>query len=159
MPKESDAAIAFRLLSDPTVVSYIGMIDPPRPGVREFFAKLEYTHFPPGTPESTAFRLAVVSFRGILFTVAFIPAVRSRAADEIADWIGLRPTSTVPVIIEKGELKKFPLANERSRVLEDRPGHDAYKNDPALLQKLLLEESARVDAIIAAHDAETSPKH
>lgn len=153
MSQESEVRIVARMLTDPTVVSYIGIVGPPAPGVREFFTRLEYDLFPPDTPENDAFQLTLVSFEGIIFTVAFIPAIRSRAADEIADRLGLRPSMTIPVFIKNGGLEKFPVANERSRTLEHRPGHDAYKNDPDLFQKLLREETTRIDAIVAEYSA------
>jgi len=84
---------------DPRNVHYIGMLLPPRPGVRLFSTRLEYEHYVPGTVRNGLYRIAIINREDIIWVLISIPKEDAPLAGKIAGECGLRFADGVPTII------------------------------------------------------------
>ena len=53
-----------KLLESSDFAWFIGMSNPPRPGIRLCLTKLEYMYYPPNTPRNSSFVIGIVEFGG-----------------------------------------------------------------------------------------------
>lgn len=51
-----------RFFADSGFIHYVGMLNPPRPGVSDCFETLEHTYFKPGTPRNHLFILRILDW-------------------------------------------------------------------------------------------------
>jgi hypothetical protein len=132
-------------------VHFAGSVIPPRPGVRLFAAKLEYSYFEPGTPRNDEFILHVINWQGMSWAVVSIPREYMEAAKKIAAEVGLRIADGVPHLIVGGQTHPFPMNTENVFALENVPGHEIYENNPNRLAELLAKEDHEVEEIERGH--------
>lgn len=114
-------------LNDPFFVHYVGMINPPRPGVVECIELLGHTHFAADTPRNDLFHLRVAGWMGMTWAIVSIPIEDKALMEKAAEESGLRAVQGIPVILEGKEVYRFPAANERCFTLENMPGHPVYR--------------------------------
>lgn len=146
MPIESQDphTVLQALLDNPEYIHYLGLVSPPRFGVRECLATLEFTHFPPSTELNEEFCLALFDWHGTIWTITSIPTAKAHLMEEVAKQCGLRITEAIPVMFSGGGQELFPYRCQNMRTLETISGHPAYRNDPETNRVL---ESAECEAI------------
>lgn len=136
-----------KFVRDQKHIHYVGMIKPPRPGVRLCAIKLEYTHFIPGTPSNDDFLLRVLEWCGMVWIMISIPKDKSNFMEKVAAECGLRIAKGIPTLIGGGANDSFPVNNDNMFTLENISGHPIYSNDLAKLGQILGEEEAEMEAI------------
>lgn len=136
------------LLNRRDLVHYIGMVNPPRPGIRECFTTLEYIHFPPGTALNDEFQLAVVEWNDIGWIIVSIPLTKASLMETVARQCGLRVADGIPMMVTGEGFERFPFTNGNTYVLENQSGHPIYRNDPIVNKQLHNAEMETVERII-----------
>lgn len=136
-----------KFVSDPKYIHYVGIINPPRPGVRLCALKLEHTYFIPGTPSNDEFLLRVLEWCGVVWIIISIPKNKSSFMEKVAAECGLRIANGIPTLIGGGATDSFPVNNDNVFTLENASGHPIYSNDFAKLEQILGEEEAEMEAI------------
>ncbi|MFC1594805.1 hypothetical protein ACFL3E_00035 [Patescibacteria group bacterium] len=134
-------------VSDPKYTHFVGMLEPPRPGVIECITALELTHYKPDTPRNDDFHLRIINWSDIAWILVSIPTNEVCLMESTADACGLRIANGVPTMISQGEFSQFPANNERVFTLENKPGHPVYRNDPAITVALREGEREAVERI------------
>lgn len=136
------------LLKRRDFIHYIGMVNPPRPGVQECLTALEYTYFLPGTVLNDEFQLTVVEWNDIGWVIVSIPLTKASLMETVAHQCGLRIADGIPMMITGEGSERFPFANKNTYVLENQSGHPVYRNDPVVNEQLHNAEMETVGRII-----------
>lgn len=118
-------------------VHFVGMMNPPRPGVSECITLLEHTYYKPNTPRNELFIMRIVEWANMVWVIISIPTEERSFMEQIADSCGLRIANGTPTIIDGKGVRQFPANNERVFTLENKPGHLVYQNDDRLTRQLL----------------------
>lgn len=134
-------------IRDPKYIHYVGMIAPPRPGVRLCAIKLEHTYFIPGTPSNEEFLLRIFEWCGMIWIMISIPREKSNLMEKVAAECGLRIADGVPTLIGSGAYNPFPFNDSSVFTLENIPGHPIYSNNPEVAERILMEEEMEMVAI------------
>lgn len=128
-------------------IHYVGMLNPPRPGVSECGSLLEFTYFKPGTPRNELFIMRIVFWADIVWSIVSIPIKEKNLMEKIVDQCGLRIANGIPTMFADGKIQKFPADNERIFTLENKSGHLVYRNDPAINDQLIKTELEALEKI------------
>lgn len=136
-------------LKSPDFVWFIGMIDPPRPGVRLCFTKLEYMFYPPDTPRNESFMMGILGWDGILWGVVGIPVKEKEYMDEIASGIDLEIIPKIPCSISSAGIDFFPIKGKNVYMLINAETHPIFgcatKEE---ISDLFKEESEEIKRVI-----------
>ncbi len=116
------------LFKKPGLSHFIGMINPPRPGVTDCLQTLEHTHYPPDTPKNELFTLVILKWQEIEWVVASIPSNDHFHMASAARAHGLRVVRGKPMILTGDGVHSFPIEARRLYTLENTPSHPVYKN-------------------------------
>lgn len=135
-------------MRNPRNVHYIGMLMPPRPGVRLFATRLEYEHYVPGTVRNELYKIAIINWEDIIWILVSIPKEDAPLAGKIAEECGLRFADGVPTIITSEGLAQFPVNETNLFTLENILGHRIYGQGQSRFLEIVEEESRRVDLIV-----------
>lgn len=117
-----------KFLEDPSLIHYVGMIHPPRPGVSDCVQTLEHAYYKPGTPRNNLFNLRIIKWEDITWVIVSIPITEKAKMESVAKVSGLRIANGVPMMIDSKGRRRFPASNERVFTLENVPGHPVYNN-------------------------------
>ena len=128
------------ITDDKNSIYLVGMIRPPRPGVRSFFQKLEYSYFPPGTDKNDDFTFAFVEWEGTIWSVAGIPRDYFEIAKEIAKEFKVRIAGGIPNMVSEGKVIFFPIDGDNVFTLENTPDHEVYVSGPDGYKKIIEKE-------------------
>ena len=128
-------------------IHYVGMINPPRPGVSECITLLEHKHYQPKTPRNELFIMRLIDWNDIMWVIISIPIEEKNLMEAVADECGLRIADGIPTMISGGGVERFPISNERIFTLENKSGHLVYRNDPVINEVLLASEIETFDRI------------
>jgi len=132
---------------DPRNIHYLGMIVPPRPGVRLFCTRLEYKHYIPGTVRNELFKIALINWEDIIWMLISIPKGDAPLAGKIAEECGLRFADGVPTIIASEGIVQFPVNESNLFTLENIPGHRIYGKSRVRFLDIIKEETRQVELI------------
>ena len=80
-------------------VHFVGMIAPPRPGIRLCITKLEHYHYPPGSDISNDFFMRLREWEDILWAIVSIPKNDIEIMQNVAKETGLIIADGLPCII------------------------------------------------------------
>ena len=122
---ESDEDLQ-RFFAIPSFIHYVGMLNPPRPGVADCFQTLEFNYFKPGTPRNHVFVLRVIEWQEVVWGVVSIPIQEKHLMEKTAQVNRLRVANGVPTMLTSDGIHQFPVSNERVFTLENIPGHPVY---------------------------------
>lgn len=117
-------------------------------GPAVFCRVLELEHFPPATRDNDNFHLLTVSFDGLPYAVASIPARCRSLAELVAQEIGWRIADGVPHLVKSpGIVVEFPMHSRRVFTLEPRSGSIEYAGETAreAADAMLLERMKRAE--------------
>lgn len=128
-------------------IHYVGMLSPPRPGVQECFAVLEYSFYNPSSNRNEFFIMKIVEWSDIVWAIVSIPIEEKKLMEKVANECGLRIADGVPTMISCDGIEKFPAQNERVFTLENKPGHLVYLNREAVTRKILEAEKETIERI------------
>lgn len=142
-----DEAVFQRFMKNRHFIHFIGMIDPPKPGVSECAALVEFRHFRPGTQRNDLLSIRLLDWEDIIWKIISIPEEDMEYMESIVGECGLIIMKAVPATIDKGQIITFPVKNERTFLLLNAPGHPVFRNDPDLLKILLKAEALTVEKI------------
>lgn len=134
---------------NPRNVHYIGMLMPPRPGVRLFATRLEYEHYVPGTVRNELYKIAIINWEDIIWILVSIPKEDAPLAGKMAEECGLRIADGVPTIIASEGVTQFPVNETNVFTLENIPSHRIYGKSRSRFLDIIDEESCQVNLIIA----------
>lgn len=134
---------------DPRNVHYLGMMVPPRPGVRIFSTRLEYEHFVPGTTRNELYKIAIINWEDFIWILVSIPTGDASLAEKIAEECGLRFADGVPTIIASEGIVQFPINEPNLFTLENIPGHQIYGQGRKRFLEIVEEETRQMELIIA----------
>jgi hypothetical protein len=124
---ESDEDLK-RFIDDPYFIHYVGMLNPPRPGVADCIQMLEHMYFKPGTPQNDLLHVRIIEWMDITWVMVSIPIAEKHRMESMAQVNQLKIVSGVPVMLADGGVHKFPAANERVCTFENTPEHPIYGN-------------------------------
>ena len=133
------------ILEKPDYVHFVGMVMPPRPGVRLCFTKLEYTYFIPGTPRNQKFHFSALKWKEIIWAIASIPVKDAHLMEKVASETGLRITRNHLITADGEEF--FSLGTGRIFHLENIKEHPVYRSTPSEIQHFLEEETEEIEKI------------
>lgn len=108
----------------------VGMLFPPRPGVRAFNVLLEHTHYVPGTSRNDDFTVHVLRWGNtdMLWFITSVPMVDRHLAEECAERVGLRIADGIPTMFSPdGTVLTFPADGSTVFTLENTEGHAVYE--------------------------------
>ena len=117
-----------RFFADPRFIHYVGMLNPPRPGVSDCFETLERRYFPPGTPRNHLYILRILNWMDIGWGIVSIPIGEKNLMERAAQVNRLRIVSGVPTMLTAHATHHFPVSNERIFTLENTRDHPMYSN-------------------------------
>ncbi|MCR4286097.1 MAG: hypothetical protein NUW00_04355 [Candidatus Kaiserbacteria bacterium] len=115
-----------RFFANEGFIHYVGMLNPPRPGVLDCFQTLENSYFHPGTPRNHLFILRVLEWMDILWGVVSIPIGEKHLMERSAQLNRLKVADGVPTMFVDDGAYHFPVSNERVFTLENIRGHPIY---------------------------------
>lgn len=144
---------------NPNFVHFVGMLEPPRPGVNLCIVKLEHTYFPPGTKSNDEFFMRLRKWGGIIWTIASIPKEKMDLMKKVATETGLRIADGIPHLVVCGKLGSFPIDNERVFTLENISNHPVYKNNPQEIRQMLEEEHREIIEIFKETERRQNQKN
>ncbi len=147
--REEEKKESMEFFNNPNFIHYIGALNPPRPGVRLCFTRLEYDYFPPGTKSNDELFLRLINWEDMVWGIISIPKEKKELMERVASEIGLRIADGTPYLFTNGKVKVFPLNNERAFTLENTSGHPVYRNNPNELAKIFKAENREIERIIA----------
>lgn len=122
---ESDEDLQ-RFFAIPSFIHYVGMLNPPRPGVADCFQTLEFTYFKPGTSRNHVFVMRVIEWEEILWGIVSIPIEEKHFMEKAAQVNRLRIADGIPMMLTGNGMRRFPVSNERIFTLENISGHPVY---------------------------------
>lgn len=108
----------------------VGMLFPPRPGVRAFNVLLEYTHYAPGTDKNDNFIMHVLTWGDVnmRWSITSVPIDDKHLVEECVGSAGLRIADGVPTMFSPdGSVLTFPADGSTVFTLENTKGHAVYK--------------------------------
>lgn len=153
---EEDTELFFK---NSNFVHFVGMIAPPRPGVRLCITKLEHEHYPPGSDLNNDFFMRLRKWEDILWAIVSIPKNDIEIMQNVAKETGLKIADGLPCIISSGKMKRFPIKNSKNVfTLEnstDHPIHKrkiAFKDIPKTIKEMEIEEDIEIEKIFAEID-------
>lgn len=120
-----------RFVEDPYFVHYLGMINPPRPGVSDCVRLLEYTYFAPDTPRNALLHVRAIDWMGILWIMISLPVSDIDSMNKVVNACRLRVANGVPYIFDGAGTHSFPVSNDRIFTLENIRDHPIYKQGEA----------------------------
>lgn len=147
--KDATLEDVAEFVRDPRNVHYIGMLMPPRPGVRLFSTRLEYEHYVPETVRNELFKIALINWEDIIWILVSIPKEDAPLAEKIAEECGLRFADGVPTIFASEGLTQFPVNEPNLFTLENIPGHRVYGQGQSRFLEIVEKETRQVDLIVA----------
>jgi len=104
----------------------VGMMIPPRPGVRSFAVLLEHEHYRPGTIENDDFVVHMFTWINMRWIIVSVPAEDRGIVEETAGSTGVRLVDAIPVVVSEKGWKPFPVTGKTVFTLENSPGHAIY---------------------------------
>lgn len=139
--KEETEEESELFFSNQSFVHFIGMLNPPRPGVRLCFIELEHTYFPPEADINKDFFMRLLNWEGIIWGIVSIPKTEIDLMEEVAEKNGLRLINGIPCVFTQGGMELFPIKGiERVFTLENIPSHPIYADNPGEVNKILAKE-------------------
>lgn len=127
------------------------VVDMNRLGAKIFNVKMEYTYFAPRSGKNYLFEMVLMSWPGgpmpFMWAICSFPIEYRPQAEELAKECGLRIADGIPTIFTGNGAQRFPLDGPTVFTLENITGHQAYANDPAMLEKLRNQEHDACDVI------------
>lgn len=111
----------------PGLVHFIGMLNPPRPGVADCFMTLEHTCYPPDTPKNDDFYLILIRWQEMDWGVVGIPEGDRPYMERAAAACGLRVADGIPFVLSGTGTHKFPVSGPNVFTLENVKGHPVYQ--------------------------------
>ncbi len=133
--------------SNKSLVSYIVMMSPRRPGVMLFSALLEHKYFPPGTPKNRQFIMHITKWHDMTFGIISIPKKRHPYAKGIAKYTGNTIINAWPTLFDGGSIHNFPVYGDNIYTLENEKGHPLYKGTTVREKMLHIEDQILEDII------------
>ncbi len=91
--------------------------------------KLEHTYYAPNTPRNQLFILRHVVWEDMPWIVVSIPIEERKNMEAVVNQEGLCVKDGVPTLFTPGEIKRFPMDNERVFTLENIPDHPVYRGE------------------------------
>lgn len=122
---ESDEDLQ-RFFANPGFIHYVGMLNPPRPGVADCFQTLEFSYFKPETPRNHLYVLRILEWEEILWGIVSIPIEEKHLMEKSAQVNRLRIANGVPMMFMGDKCSQFPVSNDRVFTLENISGHPVY---------------------------------
>ncbi|NTW13785.1 MAG: hypothetical protein HGA31_02010 [Candidatus Moranbacteria bacterium] len=117
-------------MKDESFVHYVGMISPPRPGVRELLEFVEHEYYKPDTRRNDLFLMRIIRWEDIVWALISIPIKERSYVEKAVRSFGLRIANGVPTMLSGGKAERFPYENERTFTFENVSGHPVYRNNP-----------------------------
>jgi hypothetical protein len=142
----------MNLINEPGFINLVGMTFPPRPGVQIFSTRLEHECYKPDTDKNEEFRMAIVKWNDLHFSIVNIPEAGLMEALIIAEECGLRFAEGTPRMFggNISEGATFPFFNEKTcRMLENVRGHEIYEKQNAM--EIFKEETEQCKEIFKKH--------
>lgn len=125
--EESDEELQ-KFVANPDFIHYVGMLNPPRPGLTDCMQTLEFKYFRPGTPRNELFNVRILEWEEIQWVIVSIPIKEKHLMERAAQVNRLRVADGVPTVFSGRGANQFPISNERVFTLENIPGHPIYTN-------------------------------
>lgn len=116
------------LFKRPELSHFIGMLNPPRPGVSDCLQTLEYTHYPPDTKRNELFILVLLKWQEMDWVIASIPSSDHFHMTSAARAHGLCVVRGKPVVLTGTGTHTFPIDARRVYTFENTPNHPVYRN-------------------------------
>jgi len=113
-------------VDDPFFIHYIGMINPPRPGVGDCAQQLEQTDFPPGTERNNLFHMHIIEWEELMFIMVSIPISDKHLMERMMQVHHLRAANGIPIMFGGPEIVAFPIEGERVFTMENTRDHPVY---------------------------------
>ena len=131
-------------------VHFLCLIIPRRPGVLLFSVKLEYSYFPPNTQKNEEYRLHMINWEDMTWSMISIPEEYSHMAHGVADEVGVRIADGIPHTSTDGlkTLRAFPIKGNNVFTIENVKESEVYVNDSKIIQRLYDEEDVQIQRII-----------
>lgn len=106
---------------------FIGMLNPPRPGVQDSLMTLEERHYAPGTERNELFTLVLLTWQDIDWVIASIPSTDYALMKSAAQAHGLCIVRGKPMILTGSGTHTFPIEARRMYTFENTPNHPVYR--------------------------------
>lgn len=106
----------------------VGMLFPPRLGVRAFMSMLEWEHFSPKEGRNELFTMHIVSWSGVRWAMLSIPIEDRPKAEDIAGRTGVRIADGVPAVFSVEGHGMFPARGKTVFTLENTKDHAVYEH-------------------------------
>lgn len=113
---DSSLADLIQLDNDPTKFNIVCLLM--RNGALAFSSMLEFTHYPPGTPENDKFIVHEVDFDGAPMMVYTIPIEDRPRAEAVASQLKMRLADGTPHMFGPNGVQTFPMKSKRVWTLE-----------------------------------------
>lgn len=137
------------LASDQNFAHFIGLIDPPMPGVELFLIVPEFRHFPPRTAKNKQCRIIGINFSGMGWTMISIPVEHTDIARRVAAECGVTIDSVTEAMETAGkENFLFPVWGQTVYELFFIPNHHPDLSFPEDFDEILRKEQERIEKIL-----------
>lgn len=134
---------------------FVGMLDPPQPGVRILFARLEHDIFSPGTPRYELLKATVIKWSHKEWAMISIPKQEAGLVQKLAAQCGLLVAQGEPVMNYPEGPEEFPVRGNGKNVftLLNPPSHIIFSENAEEIRDVIGREILQVLALNQCWDA------
>ncbi|OGI26284.1 MAG: hypothetical protein A3J76_04600 [Candidatus Moranbacteria bacterium RBG_13_45_13] len=128
---------------------FVGLLDPPQPGIRLLFARLEHEHYLPGTPCYNSLKVAIIEWNRKEWVVLSVPWREAGLVQKVASQCGLQVIQGAPLMNRPEGLEQFPISGNGDNVftLLNPPDHLLFSGRAGEIRAMLYRETFQVLAL------------
>lgn len=140
---------------DPRYFHFVGMLDPPQPGVRILFARLEHDIFSPGTPRYELLKATIILWSRKEWAMISAPRQEAGLVQKFAARCGLLVAQGEPVMNYPEGPEQFPIRGNGENVftLLNPPNHILFSGSVEEIWDVINREILQVFALNQCWDA------
>jgi len=138
-----------KFAEDSCYFHFVGLLNPPQPGIRLLFARLEHEYYLPGTPRYNLLKATIIEWYQTEWAVLSVPRQEAGLVQQVAPQCGLQVVLGAPLMNNPEGLRQFPISGNGDNVfiLLNPPDHLLFSGRAGEIRDMLYKESLRVLAL------------